>query len=455
LNLTVLEAYNLSPNIKYRRRYIYTHAVQEKLDSVVDVDEPLLPGHQVLDRTSSDHQDQIAELMNCDGQPLRLAVAPDPRPAEGSTILFGVATTAPRLKESLVQMRHWLSDGKASLLALVPTDPMVDEVREQMQAWGIDGVIKVDDDSFTSRYFNLVDHFQKELQAERAKRPHIRWVGFIDDDTFFPSISDIVETLTKYDHSKPQYVGGISEDLHQIGKHGLFAFGGAGIFVSLPLLDQVHAHFSECQQSEKDVDQGDVKLAHCIYKHTQTKLAMEDGLHQMDFFGDSRGVFESGRRLLSIHHWKTWYHLDVVRLSQISDVCGEHCILQRWKFPSSSGKSLVLTNGYSLVEYQGNVPNLGETEKTWDVNADFRGHEAERTFADDEADFAHSLAPLRPKLEEGKDKVSYDLIDAVRETGGGVRQVYVKKGADGEEDDVVELIWAKDPKSISHASHSQ
>lgn len=440
LNLTTLDPYDLTPTIQYTRRYIYTHSTSERLDHVVDVEDTLVPGPQSLDRKSNEYEDGLMVLLNCNKQPLRLAVAPEAPPAEGSTILFGVATSVERLKESLVQMRHWLGDGKASLFALVPNDPKVDEVRAQLKAWGIDGTIKTAEGDFRSRYFDLVSFLQYEISAERARRPHIRWVGLIDDDTFFPSINEIVNHLETYDHTKPQYIGGISEDFYQISKHGLFAFGGAGIFMSLPLLDQVYAYFDECQKSEKDIDQGDVKLVHCIYKHTRTKLTIESNLHQMDFFGDTRGIFESGRRLLSIHHWKTWYHLDVVKLSAVSEVCGEACILQRWKFQSPN---VVLTNGYSIIQYKSQVPNLMETEKTWDVNVDLRGHN--RTLEDESKDFAHSLAPLRPKLEEGKDKVSHDLVDAVSEAGGRVRQVYIKRGVDGGYDSVIELFWVRDP----------
>ena len=445
LNLTTLVPYDLTSRIRYARRYIYTHPTHERLAHVASINEALLPTPQIVLRAATDHAaSNLLPLLNCNRDPLRLAVSPDPPFTNTSRILFGVATTAERLKDALLQMQHWLSDGRASLLAVVPDSPVVHEVRAKMAAWGIDGTIKVEDADFCSRYFNLVGHLHTELHAERHRRPDIKWVAFIDDDTFFPSMSDVIVRLGDYDASKAQYIGGISEDFHQISKHGLFAFGGAGIFLSLPLLEELHTLFPACVESEKNVADGDVRLVNCIYKHTRTKLQIESGLHQMDFTGEMHGVFESGQRLLSIHHWKTWYKLDVLKLTTASDVCGEHCLLQRWRFTGQSSE-MVLTNGYSLVDYPKGVPDLMETEKTWNANPDHLGEH--RTLADDQADFAHSLAPLRRKLTEGVERITWNLVDAVREQEGAVRHVYVRKDDDreGGEDSVVELIWRKDP----------
>ena len=45
----------------------------------------------------------------------------------------------------------------------------------------------------------------------------------------------------------------------------------------------------------------------------------------------------------------------------------------------------------------------------------------------------HSLGPVRPKLRDDM-KLSYKLVDSVALEGGVVRQVYVKKGAEGKDD---------------------
>ncbi|KAI9845288.1 MAG: hypothetical protein M1838_001811 [Thelocarpon superellum] len=477
LNVSSLHRYELSPDFHYARRYITTQVVEDEQSRPMGkVEGDLVPQLQHVSRA----QDDLIPLSYCQEEPLALSIRPARRRYDNATVLFGVATTAQRLKDSLPQMHHWLTRGNGRLVALVPNDEMIPEVRTEMQAWGIDGTVKISKADYPSRYFDLVKELHNEVRALSSLHAPVQWVSLIDDDTFFPSMTNLISMLKTHDHTKPQYVGAVSEDFHQIVRHGYFAFGGAGIFLSLPLLDELMAAYPACRQSEENVDQGDLRLVHCIFHHTTTKLSVEHGLHQMDLFGDPRGLFESGRSLLSLHHWKSWFRLDVMKLSMIADVCGEDCILQRWTFRpspisvpkrpvtipfisttfSSQSKppqsALVLNNGFSIVEYLTPLPpDFQQVEKTWDINADLRDDHT-RTLADDATDFAHSLAPIRAELEEGKDKISYDLVDSIREPGGRVRQVYIKRGKsskepgkakgdfEDEEDVVIELIWARE-----------
>ena len=38
------------------------------------------------------------------------------------------------------------------------------------------------------------------------------------------------------------------------------------------------------------------------------------GLNQMDIRGSAAGLFEGGRRMLMVHHWRSWFQVDVARL---------------------------------------------------------------------------------------------------------------------------------------------
>jgi len=68
----------------------------------------------------------------------------------------------------------------------------------------------------------------------------------------------------------------------------------------------------------------------------------------MDIRAHPEGLFESGRRMLTVHHWRTWFQVDVVRAAWVSGACGFECVFQRFVFPQ---QNMVLSNGFSLVEY--------------------------------------------------------------------------------------------------------
>lgn len=57
--------------------------------------------------------------------------------------------------------------------------------------------------------------------------------------------------------------------------------------------------------------------------------------------------FESSRLLLTIHHWKSWFSVNIPMVANVSEACGEECVLQRYYFDDNT----VLNNGYSINEY--------------------------------------------------------------------------------------------------------
>ncbi|KAI9678277.1 MAG: hypothetical protein M1817_006222 [Caeruleum heppii] len=452
LNLAALKPHGLSPTIRYARRTIRAVPTGAKrLEQVEVVEDNLFPESQLIENKvekSTTAEQGLVALEHCELQPLTLPVSPFSRRVHAPELMFGVATTAERLRESIPHLQYWLGGTNATLVAIIPRDSGINDLETRMKEAGISFSVHISNDDFTTRYLSLIEVFHKE----RSKRPDVEWASFIDDDTFFPSMARLQARLSRFDSSLPQYLGSISEDFHQVAKHGFFAFGGAGIFVSTPLISQLHERFSRCKKTVADIIDGDVKLATCIFQTTTTKLSLLPELHQFDVFGNApQGLFESGRPLLSIHHWKTWYRLDVLRLSAVSAIAGDLSILQRWRFSLpkarfrfSRGKpGLVLTNGFSIVEYPSDTPDLSKMERTWGLNPDFK--ESGRSLKELSVDYAHSLAPLREKLDEGKEKMSYYMVDTVEEDDGrSVRQVYIHKGPEGGEDGVYELVWTTD-----------
>ena len=177
--------------------------------------------------------------------------------------------------------------------------------------------------------------------------------------------------------------------------------------------------------------QGDGILSKCLNEYTDVRPIFDAGLNQMDIRGSPAGYFESGRQMLTVHHWRSWFNVDVVSAGAVSAACGSECVFQRFSFP---GENLVLSNGYSIVKYLDGVESvdLRQVEKTWEGE---RGR------------FLHHVGPLREPLEAAK-RLRYQLVSA-EVVKGGVRQLYYRQrmeGKEGEEgmDKVLELFWLND-----------
>lgn len=194
--------------------------------------------------------------------------------------------------------------------------------------------------------------------------------------------------------------------------------------MSLPLAEILASSevYDKCIDSPKN--QGDQIFNDCLNQYTDVKPTFDHGLNQMDINGSPDGYFESGRRMLTVHHWKSWFYVDVPMASKVSEVCGDEGVFMRWLFQDG----VVLSNGFSIVEYGDGIAEvaLEKVEKTWNGK---------------ENRFLHHIGPLREALEDGK-KRSFRLVEAeVLEEG--VRQVYLHTATDVENavNGVLELLW--------------
>lgn len=291
-NLDFLEKQNLSSTISYRQRYIKTKYFDgERLDLTI-INGSLFNAAQNIDLKNLT-KSAIRTL-----PPLTLHI---PRSAKNDpTILsFGIATSIPRLRDSLPSFEHWLVNTSCSLQVLSP--PRDDDilVEQELLAKGINITITPTTLPFPKAYFSLV----KTLYETRS--PNTKWLVLLDDDTFFPSLPKMVEHLaTTYDHTKEVLVSAISDDLDQIRDLGLIPFGGGGIFISVPLAAHLTMPeiWDKCIGSKRN--EGDQMLNECLNEHTIVRPSFDALLNQMDIRGAGieAGYFESGRRMLTVHH---------------------------------------------------------------------------------------------------------------------------------------------------------
>ncbi|KAG8159268.1 hypothetical protein KVR01_010929 [Diaporthe batatas] len=480
----------LTTNIKFTRRCIKpvfsTSAPQSSpadpnagavdRDVVANISQPILYGPPV-----------DVNLLSCGGiaddyipcEPLKLAV-PDPYPervGQYDHLLFAVATSSERLKAAKPHFAHWMAKSGSPLIALLTDRPGADQTQkdlevEQATTWpsliddfassGIELLLvrPHGDHSVAQSHMMVILDMLAHVRARRTataseytdegfglSHNDTHWLGILDDDTFLPAIEPLSAALAAHDHTKPAYLGDLSESFAAT-RFGMAAFGGAGIFLSVPLAEELEPHLGNCLSGRG----GDMQLMECIHDHTHARLERVKGLMQQDMKGNLDGFFESGWRFITLHHWKSWYSAPILDMGYVALVCGG-CFLQRWKFPDFGNKSqngtdvggldsedgttglkaeVIFTNGYSIVRYPNGAPELSLMEGTWD------GAETK--------DFRWSLGPIRPQLGK-EDKKTWRLAETVKdEKKGSLTQIYVFKdeGKESAVDEVIELIW--DPR---------
>lgn len=398
---TLVRKYKLQSNAKYTRRAIEVQTVN---DATMPISNPVDVNLFDTKTTGSD----------CP-PPITLQV-PAPLPSvDASYIDFAISTTMERLLDSMDAFSIWAGNTNTRFLVFVEPGANKRQVERKAQFLGLNIELFESTVDYENRYSLLV-----KLLADNA-RAQTKWACIMDDDTFYPSMPRLANMLSRYDETKPHYIGTVTESDTQLSMFGIFAYGGGGMFFSRPLLDELSKVWDKC---DSGTDHGDGKIAHCVYQFTHTKLDIAKELHQLDLVGDASGWFEAAREApVSLHHWKSWFHADMVQMHAVGEVCGAECPLRQWKFADG----WILTNGYSVIHHGAGVSEeegAFEMERTWD---DWNG-------STDES-YVRVLGPLRPKEN---DKISFKLEDNIIE-GGTVRQIYIRRSE--KEDHLLELVW--------------
>ncbi|KAL4887117.1 hypothetical protein BJY04DRAFT_204653 [Aspergillus karnatakaensis] len=415
-DLDILERLGVRKVSQYVRREVFAVSSLSNIPLVQTLDTPL------FDQRSARRKASVASgLLQNDcsiPSPVSLEVPHPPSHVDASHFDFGVATRVDRLSESLDAFAHWAGHTRTRIFALVEPDDRVSEVLAKAERLGVNLFVTESEEEYQTRYFSLISHLAKNARDET------RWSCIIDDDTFFLSMEALVEAFEKYDHTQPMYIGGVSESVTQIGLFGLMGFGGAGVFLSRPLVEQLSKP-EVVQACQEMVYTGDRRISLCVYQYSSAYLTIDHRLRQLDFRGDATGFFEAFRPPpLSVHHWKSWFNADMAKLSKVGEICGDSCLLQKFRF--SDG--WILTNGFSISKHSSEISSDDiSMELTWDGD-----HNANR-----EA-FMHELGPIREK-DDGK--VSYLLVESVIESDR-VRQWYIHRDST-KGDQIMELIWRK------------
>lgn len=356
-----------------------------------------------------------------------------PSPPDASRITFGVATLLERMPEALHNFKHWAAHTDARFVVIHepqnttarPGEPSQAEIQTMYREAGINHLFLVESEAgWGERYVALLSWLSATLEEQT------QWVAMIDDDTFFFDMDTLLGMLRKYDPRNPWYVGTLSENKWNINNGGVFAMGGAGIFMSRPLIQAVGPHADSCWTNRQmEVMGGDAIVGDCVYAHTTTKLTMEHGLYQLDLHGDVTGFYEAVRtQPVSVHHWKSWHRHDLPTIASVAAACGRHCILQNFRFQDG----WQMANGFSIVKYGYNETELANQhpeamEHTW-----------KPTIWDIEDSWRYSLEPLKPKDPA---KVQFLMERSIRDEQEETTTIYYVRRVDGIANGLIRIIW--------------
>lgn len=141
----------------------------------------------------------------------------------------------------------------------------------------------------------------------RMGLPDVHWFVMGDDDTVFIP-DNLVTVLSKYDHTKPYYIGSLSEShLQNIFFSYSMAYGGGGFAISYPLAKALETMQDKCIQRYPGLYGSDDRIQACM-SELGVPLTKEPGFHQYDVYGNLFGLLAAHplTPLVSLHH------LDVV-----------------------------------------------------------------------------------------------------------------------------------------------
>ncbi|GAB0138875.1 hypothetical protein EsDP_00007097 [Epichloe bromicola] len=447
----IRQKYNLDERFQYMKRYVrFTRTEGLERKSMTKVSQNLLNGaFKTVDVNKLYGQD------GCD-EPLEVQVPASafPTTANATDFMFGVSTTFKRFMDPettpINEWIYWLTDsrgrsngGKLLLMLLGASDDELQEVANLLGDVGVDVDVYHSDSSLEMavRYLSLVPTLSTHPEAQNKK-----WLVTCDDDTFFPSMNGLVEKMGKHDHTREMYIGTLSEDTGAIERHGSQAFGGAGVFLSVPLAKKITDLYSSCTTEQKILEsnsgwgpQGDILLRKCIYENTDTRLTTFWDLWQLDFFGHPSGFYEWGIKPLSLHHYRGggWHKAKPSQYTKIAHTCGEDCTLQRFQTNDD-----FIISGYSIAHYpEGVTFDTNQMEATLHAAPEDKGWNL---------DFM--MGPQRPNLEQTGKKIAWEMEESEVLSDGSVLQTYTRKQSDdrwvhsdkqpmSNIDGIIELVW--------------
>ncbi|KAL3146562.1 hypothetical protein ABBQ32_000803 [Trebouxia sp. C0010 RCD-2024] len=227
-----------------------------------------------------------------------------------SSVVFGFCSSEQTVKERVSYVQSWWQAQHNGLL-------LVDHIPDGLPALPIGLQVQAADNKW--KFVSSAERCAWSQVSDTHKAfPQADWYALGDDDTFFiPQALELA--LSKYDASKPWYIGAPSESgkqnydlgiwlLSNGDQIGEFAFGGAGIIISQGLMQTLIPKFEECLHNHDGMIGGDQRIGACVKVLSPgIQLTHFMGMHQVDSFHhnfDFLALFEAHpvQPLISLHH---------------------------------------------------------------------------------------------------------------------------------------------------------
>ncbi|KAJ6310024.1 hypothetical protein OIU76_014875 [Salix suchowensis] len=225
--------------------------------------------------------------------------------------------------------------------------------------------------------------FHSLLDMYRVGDKDLRWLIMCDDDSVM-FVDNLVEVLGKYDHTKYQYIGGISECVKSNADFSFdMGFGGAGYAVSYPFAQAISTKLDDCIERYPYLWVSD-HMAQSCFADLGIALSIEKGIHQIDLHGDISGFLSSHPQspLLTLHHFDTidpifpkMDKFEAIRhIMKAAKVDQSRLAQQTICYQRESNWSFSVSWGYSAHIYENIIPRSIlrkplETFRPWERNA--------------------------------------------------------------------------------------
>ncbi|KAM0563196.1 hypothetical protein ACHAPJ_000912 [Fusarium lateritium] len=418
---------------------------------------------RVIDTKDPERRNLVAR------QELNLPILGGPRPGQidASDFLFAISTSFDRVVRDdyavAKDWARWMTGGNehgngASFLLVLDQGhyQQAKKLNEVLNGFGIDAHVTISEGQVSParRYFNMIEAAKKHSATLAQKGQMKKWYGILDEEIFLPNLSYLQERLFAYNSGKELYVGLPSERGDwAIGEGFMTTYGGGAIFLTRPAVSRIPQLpcFKDSSDNPASKQRWDSLLQDCLTKNTKMKMHILPSFYSPkdnDDYSSHLDSYETGIQPLALHDYEERHQLTPSQAHLVTDVCGEACFLQRYRFRDN----WVLVNGYTITEY----PD-GSHLSDMPLATAGKASESRRRSLIGPVKLKEDTLDRKMLFWTGRKNV-WKLMDSVTTPGGDVWQAYVKRGAidepklrkrsgvkvEGakeEKDSVIVLVW--------------
>ena len=444
---------------------VRTSELDSERQSVTEIDTDFrLNRPKVIDTKEPERRSLVAR------QELNLPIfkGPRPRQVDASDFFFAISTSFDRVvRDDYAVAKDWArwmtggnqhGNGASFMLVLDQGHPQqASKLTEVLKSYGIDAFVTYSegDISAAKRYFNMMETVKKHTAILAQKGQMKKWYAILDEEIFLPNLSHLQERLFAYNSEKELYVGLPSERGDwAIGEGYMTTYGGGAVFLTRSAVSRIPQLpcFNDVSPDPTSKQRWDNLLQDCMAQHTKITMHILPSFYSPkdnDDYSSHLDSYETGVRPLALHDYGERHQLTPSQAHLVTDVCGEACFLQRYRFRDN----WVLVNGYTITEYPDGI-HLSDMPAS--------------TAGKPDSKWRSLIGPVKLKEDKADRKMLFwtgrrnvwKLMDSVTTPGGDVWQAYVKRGALdvpalrkrwGEEqgetkDSVIVLVWEGNEK---------